>query len=210
MEKKMNIQLKYINKSNDKNNSDVVIFQKATNPDYNMETIAWKVIRNCGTGDYHPFEYDYNLKINAADSYGNFTPSFNADPDDLLHMMKDDTGDVLKLIKGGSTNPDEIQVVNKLTKGSINACCYRSGKLLAKKVNVVPDEEAIFAFHPKIYVGVISDIAEGEVMSSAIVNEINTEISLSGLKSAVIAMRGGGSGANSSAYTFSLEDKAYM
>lgn len=206
----MNIQLKYINKSNDKNNSDVVIFQKPTNPDYDMETIAWKVIRNCGSGDYHPFEYNFNLQINAADSWGNYTPLFDADPGDLLQMVKDDTGDVLKLTSGGSTKPDEIQVVNKLTKGSIDACCYRSGKLLARKTNVVPDEEAIFEFLPKIYIGIISDIVEGEVMNSAIVNQINTEISLLGLKSADLVMRGGGAGATSSAYTFSLDSKVYM
>ena len=205
----MSIILKFINKSNDRNNSDVVIFQKPTNPDYNMETIAWKVIKNCGTGDYHPFEYDFNLQINAADSWGNYTQFFDAEPGDLLKMIIDDSGDVLELNKGKSTNPDEIQVVNKLGTGSIDACCYRSNKLLCKKSNIVPGEEAIFEFHPKIYIGIISDIDEGEIMNSAIVNEINTELSLLGLKGADLTMRGGGSGDTSLPYTFSLENKVY-
>ncbi len=67
---KMNINLNFINKSNDVNQSKVVIFQKQVNPDYNEDAIAWKVIEYCGQGDHHPFTYDETLQISAKDSYG--------------------------------------------------------------------------------------------------------------------------------------------
>lgn len=203
----MVIKLNFINKSNDKNNSSIVIFQKPTNPDWNMETIAWKVIKNCGQGNNHPFEYDFNLQISAGDSYGNFTPKFNADPGDSLDMVRNDSGDVLQLNNGGSTTSTEIQVNNHLLVGSIDACCYRSDKLVAKKTNIVPGEEAIFEFNPIIYVGIISNVEEGTVINSAIVKEINTEFSLMGLKSADLIMTGGGSGNDSTPYIFTIDNK---
>ena len=43
-------------------------------------------------------------------------------------------------------------------------------------------------------------------MNSAIISNINTELSLPGIASADIVMTGGGSGANSAPFTFNLEN----
>ena len=46
-----------------------------------------------------------------------------------------------------------------------------------------------------IWIGVVSQIEQGQVMNSAILSDINTEISLLGISRADIVMRGGGAGA---------------
>ena len=51
------IKLNFINRSNDQNNSQVVIFQKNVAADLDELAVAWKVIDNCGQGDNHPFNY---------------------------------------------------------------------------------------------------------------------------------------------------------
>lgn len=198
------INLKFWNKSNDVNESKIVIFQRQVNPDYNEDAIAWKVIEYCGQGDYHPFQYHDNLQISASDSYGNYTPTFDASPSQLWQLVETTSGHMLTFA-GQGTNKSEVQVLNGLAQGAINVNCYRSGKLLAQKLNVVPGEEALFEFLPHIYIGVLSEVTEGQVMNSAVVTQVNTELSLLGLKSADIVMRGGGSGKDAVPYTFDLE-----
>jgi len=200
------IKLKFWNKSNDVNQSQVVIFQKQVNPDYNEASIAWKVIEYCGQGDYHPFEYDNDVQISASDSYNNYTPQFDASPGQLFHLKETSSGHMLSY-KGPGSNKNEVQVLNALAIGAINVNCYRSGKLLAQKLNVVPGEEALFEFLPHIFIGVLSEVTEGEVMNSAVVTQVNTELSLLGIKSADIVMRGGGSGRDAVPYTFDIENE---
>lgn len=68
------IKLNFINNSNDKNNSDVVIFQKNVATDYDELAIAWKVIENCGMNNNHPFTYPMEYKTEHNISFKN-TPS---------------------------------------------------------------------------------------------------------------------------------------
>ncbi len=198
------IHLKFWNKSNDVNQSKVVIFQKQVNPDYNEDTIAWKVIEYCGQGDHHPFQYDNDVQISASDSYGNNTPRLDASAGQLFQLVETSSGHMLSY-QGPGSNKDEVQVLNALAVGAISVNCYRSGKLLALKLNVVPGEEAVFEFLPRIFIGVLSEVTEGEVMNSAVVTQVDTELSLLGIKSADIIMRGGGSGKDAVPYTFDLE-----
>lgn len=199
------IKLNFVNKSNDVNNSRVVIFQKQVNPDFNEEVIAWTVIQNCGQGMHHPFNYYVGVQLSVSDSYGNYTPTINASPGQLFIIEETPTGEILTYT-GPASNPDEIQVLNAMPKGAFNANCYRSGKLLAQNRNLVPQQEAIFEFLPKIYIGVLSEVVEGQVLNSAVVSQVNTELSLFGIKSADIVMRGGGTGKEATPFTFDLEN----
>jgi hypothetical protein len=51
----MGIRLNFINRSNDANNSQIVIFQQDPASDSASPPAPWKVIRNCAPGDSHPF-----------------------------------------------------------------------------------------------------------------------------------------------------------
>jgi hypothetical protein len=61
-------------------------------------------------------------------------------------------------------------------------------------------------FKPTVFVGVASEVEEGEVMDSAIISSVNTELALLGVQSADILMRGGGPGPESTPFQFSLEN----
>lgn len=199
------INLNFINQSNDANNSDVVIFQKNEMPGYPEIAVAWQLIQNCGQGDNHPFTYSTAMQVSASDSYGNYTPKLTAYPNDAFSMVLTSSGD--QLIADGTANyPTEIDVRNKLTQGSINANIFRSGKLLATKTNVVPGQMAAFIFNPIIYLAVVSNVQESDVMDSAIVSSANTAISLLGVLSADIVMTGGGVGTTSTPYKFTLQN----
>lgn len=198
------IKLNFINRSNDTNNSRVVIFQQNVAED-SLPT-AWIVIQNCGRLDNHPFTFPINLQVSASDSYGNYTPKLEAYNSQAFDMVLSNSGDVLELSATPAASPNEIEVRNKLSIGAINANCYRDGKLLAVKTGMAPGQKAVFEFQPRIYIGVVSQIEEGEVMNEAIISQVNTEINLLGITSADIVMTGGGSGASSTAFNFTLEN----
>ncbi|CAL2074863.1 hypothetical protein [Tenacibaculum sp. 190524A05c] len=202
----MDIKLNFINKSQDTNNSSVVIFQQNVATNFDEIAVAWKVIKNCGRLDNHPFKYPLNFEVSAADSYGNHTPQLTAQYGDLFEMVKDASGDILQLSSKPASSPNQTELDNNLTEGAIDANCYRDGKLCATTTSIVPGQKAAFEFQPKIYIGVASNIDEGEIINSAIVSQINTEINLEGITSADIVMTGGGSGAHATPFKFSLEN----
>ena len=201
-----NIKLNFVNKSNDANNSSIVIFQKNDAENFNETTHAWKVIRNVGYLDNHPFNYSTNFQVAASDSYGNYTPQLTAYDGNAFEMVRNTSGNSLQLSHFHATNKDEVEVQNKLTNSAINANCYKDGKLLASKNWVSPGQKAVFKFNPSIFIGVASQVEEGEIMNSAIISKINTEINLFGVQSADIVMTGGGS----EPFSFSLENVTYI
>ncbi len=200
------IKLNFINKSGDTNNSSVVIFQQNVAEDFGEIAIAWKVIKNCGRLDNHPFTYPMLFNVSASDSYGNNTPQLTAANGEAFDMIKDTSGDILQLSSTPATSANEVEVRNNLSSGAINANCYRDGKILATKTGLAPGQKAVFEFQPKIYIGVVSQVEEGDVMNSAIISQVNSQINLFGITSADIVMTGGGPGASSTPFNFTLEN----
>ncbi|WP_256079635.1 hypothetical protein [Massilia sp. YIM B04103] len=201
----MDIKLNFINRSNDANNSEIVIFQKNQATNYDELHVAWRVIKNCGVYDNHPFTFPMAMEVSAADSFGNHTPRLPATNGDLFHMAKDGSGDVLSRV-GPANSSKEVHVRNDLAAGAINAGIFKDGKLLALKTSVAPGQKAVFEIKPTIWIGVASQIEEGKVMASAVISDINTELSLLNVASADIVLTGGGPGPNSQPFTFTLEN----
>lgn len=199
------IQLNLINSSNNVNNDEVIIFQKNVATSFDELAVAWRVIKNLGHQDNHPFTYSYDMAVSAKDSWGNYTPQLPASPGDSFQMTLASSGDVLTA-NGASSSVTEVQVENNLARGSINANVYRDGKLLSTKTSIPPAQKAVFEFKPTIWIGVASQIEEGTVLNSAVLSKVNTEISLLGIASADIIWTGGGSGPNSTPYSFSLQN----
>ncbi|MCU0289211.1 MAG: hypothetical protein MUF15_22800 [Acidobacteria bacterium] len=204
----MDIKLNFINRSNDRNKSSVVIFQKNVATNFDELAIAWTVIKNCGTDWNHPFTYPMEMKISASDSWTNFSPQQVCNNGQLFHVINDGSGDVLKYAEP-APSAKEVQLRNDLVRGAIDASIFKDGKLLALKTTIAPGQKAVFEFKPTIWIGVVSQIEQGQVMDSAILSDINTELSLLGVASADIVMTGGGPGANSIQFEFALENVCY-
>lgn len=201
----MDIKLNFINRSNDHNNSRVVIFSRNVATDMEEVAIAWTVIQNCGQGWNHPFSYSLASQVAFADAWGNYSPQIDALPGQAFGLIETTSGDGIQLI-GASTNPSEIEMANQLERGAASAMIFRDGRLFAGKTVIAPGQKAVFAFRPTIWIGVASQIEQGQVMNSAILSSINTEISLLGIASADIVMTGGGPGPDATPFTFTLQN----
>jgi hypothetical protein len=203
-----NISLNFINNSNDKNNSRVVIFQKNVDTSFDELAVAWLVIENCGAGWNHPFTYPLNLAISASDSWGNFSPIIPAINGCQYIVANALSGDSL-VYNTDIQNQTEVQVLNGLGQGAFTANVYKDGRLLATKSGIPPGEKAVFQFNPTIWIGISSQVEEGEVMKSAVISQLNTELPLKGVASADIILTGGGSGPNAAPYQFTLSNVQY-
>jgi hypothetical protein len=199
------IKLNFINKSNDANNSSVVIFQKNVGGPASDEVVAWTVIENCGPLENHPFTFSDTFQISSGDASGNYLPQTEARPSDLFARVSTSSGDALQVF-GAANSPDEIQVRNDLNAETISTNIYRDGKLLAIKTGIAPGQNAVFQFPPSIFIGVASQILEGDVMDPAILTTVNSELSLLGIAYADIIMTGGGPGETSTPFEFHLEN----
>ena len=199
------IELNFINHSNDVNNSEVIIFAKNEATNFDELSIAWTVIKYCGQGDNHPFTYPMGQTIGASDSWGNYTAQLNAPLGQQFAVKLTTSGDQL-VPQGPARSPQEIQLLNALPKGAVNANIYKDGKLFASRTGIAPQQVAVFQFKPTIWIGVASQIEQGSVINSAIISEINTEISLLGIVSADIVMTGGGAGPNATPFAFALDN----
>jgi hypothetical protein len=200
------VRLQLINRSNDQNNSKVVIFQRNPNPSPQEMAVAWQVIQNLGPGSRHPFRYTIDAEIGGSDSYGNFTPLLPAPAGTAFEMAASPAGDILRQTDQPATDPQNIELTNSLPEGAISALIYRSGKLAATKTNIFPGQKVVFQFKPSIWVGVVSEVVEGDTLNSAIVSAINTEFMLVGIASADIIWSGGGEGAEAKPFIFTLEN----
>lgn len=201
----MAIKLNLINKSNDTNQTEFLMFQKNVATSIDETIIAWKVVKYLGYADYHPFTYDTTLQVSSQDSWGNFTPRLKANQGDAFHMVLTNSGNEL-LPNGQSSSSTEVEIKNDLTTGSVNASVFRSGTLVSKKTGVSPGQKAIFAFKPTLFIGAVSQVEQGDVVDSAIVTSVNTELSLMGIASADIVITGGGTGPTATAFEFNLEN----
>lgn len=199
------IKLNFINKSDDTDNSVVVIYGKNESSATNEKPVAWIVIKNCGRGDSHPFVYPMETFIAAADRYGNYTPQFEASPGDAYALVMANSGHELVSV-GNSSDPATIEVRNYLKEGAIDANVYKDGKLFAKKNNIIPQQKAIFNFRPILFIGAASQAEQGEVLETGLISVLNTELGLTGIGSADIVMTGGGSGTTAKPFRFFLEN----
>lgn len=178
--------------------------KKRTQRDYNLGfklAVAWTVIKNCGKGDNHPFTFPIKFSVAGGDSYGNYTRHFEASKGERWEMVRDNMGDVLQLSGSPSSNPLAVEVANTL-QSPISANCFKDGKLLAKETGIDSGRKATFEFSATIWIGVVSQIEEGDVLNAAILATLSTEINLFNLASSDILMTGGGTGP----FKFALEN----
>jgi hypothetical protein len=153
------ITLNFVNQSQDTNNSQIVVFQKNEATDFNElavagivaipqknvaakvdePAVAWKVIQDVGVGDSHPFTFPLQMNIDASDNTGNPTPQQPAQHGQLFAMAPTSSGSRLTH-NGSGTSKDQVQVLNALQQGAIDAHIYRGGKLLATKTAIAPQQ----------------------------------------------------------------------
>jgi len=197
----VDIKITLIDKTEQQGKTNVVIFRKnVADPD--APVVAWKIIETDARRRIHPFTITQRFFVAAQDSWGNVSDLQIAENGQKWNVVRSTSGDVLSLDYQPAASPNEIEIKNALVVGAVSAQIYSDGRLLATKNGLAPQQKAVFGFKPSIWVGVVSQIEEGDIMNSAILAAINTEISLAGITQADLVMTGGGPGPGSQPFEF--------
>lgn len=201
------VKLNFINRSNEGNSAvEVILYQKNQVKYHNGAIVAWKVISQSKPGETHPFVYVQDLQVACSDSWGNYTQQILASPGKKFEMVRTATGDLLQP-DGPAFSPAEIDVMNNLDIGAINAWIYNGDAKLAGVTDIVPGQKASFKFKDALWIGVSSEVIDaGEVLDALTLSETHFEIPLQGILRADIVMTGGGHGPAAEPFTFTLEN----
>jgi len=202
----MDIKLRFVNKSNDGNKSEVVIYQKSVLTTMASLSVAWKVIRYCGRDCTHPFIYPDGYEVAITDEHGNFTPRLPAKNGQMLSLAAGPAGNRRLRYTGPASASTELDVLNAMSQGAVDVCIFKDGRLMGLKTSVSPGQKAVFQYQPALWISVCSEVVQGAPISSAVLSDVNTEISLIGIASADIVMTGGGPGEGSTPFEFNLEN----
>jgi hypothetical protein len=201
----MDIRLRFVNRSNDCGNSEVVLFQRDVIPDLDTFAVAWKVIRYCGRDCFHPFVYSTDIDVALGDEHGNFSPRVAAPAGTRFAVDAHPTGRGRLVPDRAGASCGDIEVVNRMTRGAVNVNAFSAGRLIAVKEAVAPGQKAVFRFTPTLWIGVASQVQESRALHAAVLSSVNTQLPLAGIAAADVVMTGGGTGADAQPFAFALE-----
>ncbi|MBR8460896.1 hypothetical protein KDW07_27515 [Burkholderia dolosa] len=201
----MDIRLRFVNRSNDCGNSEVVLFQRDVIPDLDTFAVAWKVIRYCGRDCFHPFVYSTDIDVALGDEHGNFSPRVAAPAGTRFAVDAHPTGRGRLVPDRAGASGGDVEVVNRMTRGAVNVNAFSAGRPIAVKEAVAPGQKAVFRFTPTLWIGVASQVQESRALHAAVLSSVNTQLPLAGIAAADIVMTGGGTGADAQPFAFALE-----
>lgn len=188
------INITYVNKSMNKDLPKIFIFAKNEVPTFDAlkEGVAWKVIEDVGRESSCTFQFPIETQVRAAWANNTCkTKALDADIGSRYMVQSDDTGIVLAQA-GNAPSTRAIDVVNDVhVSNGVSVELYKDGRLMMCKNVVGFGQKATFVLHPKLYWGVASEIQEGELLSSAVLDsEHFFEQNLEGVSNVQIALYG--------------------
>jgi len=188
------VKITYVNESANQDLPKIFLFLKNEIPTFDAlrDGVAWRVIEDVGRGSSCQFNYPIETSVRASWNNGTCrTALLESSIGRRYCVTEDDTGIVITA-DGDAGNTRSIDVVNNIrVSGGVSADLYKDGKLMMRKNVVAYGQKATFVLHPKLYVGLASEIQEGELLSSAVLDSDHFhELDLEGLTEMKFALTG--------------------
>lgn len=200
------VKLNFVNRSHDRNNTQIVIFQKNSAEGFNKSAVAWKVIKGCEPGQNLLFDFPLESFLQVKCESGNSTPIIKMPYGKVIEVIEDElVGIRLQVVRGVEVSDKELFVKNSLEDETAEVRVYKDNKLLSVIKDLPVGITGKFLMkETSLWVGAITEMVEGEVMVPAAVASIDAvEFSLAHVVSADIVMVGGGP---SNPFSFKLEN----
>lgn len=195
--------LNFINRTDSAEIPPIVIFQKNMLLEFDQPSVAWKVIKKCGKGDYHTIHYSPDYYLDASDYRGVHSCKMPAQLGQVYELTNNESGEYLDR-KGFLINSSLIEFENNLKEKYIDANLYKNNKLIALYPQITPGKKASFALKNNLWVGVADNVEEGKLLEPNVIASIDTELELDGVISADIIMTN--DPVSESTYRFHLEN----
>ncbi len=188
------VKITYVNESANQDLPKVFRFLKNMVPTFDAlrDGVAWRVIQDVGQGSSCRFEYPIETGVRASWNNNTCRTALLSSVIGGRYAVADDETGITITTDGDAGNTRSIDVVNDIkVEGGISADLYKDGKLMMRKNVVAYGQKATFVLHPKLYVGLASEIQEGELLSSAVLDSDHfKELDLEGLTEMRFALLG--------------------
>ncbi len=188
------VNLTYTNLS-DNESSDLLIFTKNVKANLDaLPPVAWRVISHIGPNDSNDFVYPIETAVQAewdiTDTSRSYTQILAADEGGLYALNL--AGTTFELVRAGATLPGEIDLANNVqVAGGITAALYKDGRLIMKQPSVAFGQKAEFKLNSFLYFGLVQNVVESEVLTSAVMSQSFTAINVgNGAREVVVILRG--------------------
>ncbi len=200
------ITLNFINRSNVEDDVSVVVFQENMAVDVDAPVVAWNVMENFAPLENQILAYPVVFEVDVEITGETFTNRVTAEAGQRFVVEKD-AGENELVYEGQASFRSWTEVVNALMGEVIQRVnLYKGGKVLMAINNVAPGQVAAFRIPSIMYVAVVSDVVEGQLMDSSVMESTGTaEIDLFNIIRADIVLTGGGS----EPYEFNLKNVQY-
>lgn len=187
------VKVTYVNNSLNPDQPTIFVFTKNLIPTFDVlvDGVAWRTMPNIGKGSSSCFVFPIITEVQAMWGDCNATRSILADIGKRYTVLEDDTGIVLQPTGNASqTNAIEVNSMVQV-EGGVRAQLTKDGKVMMTKNIVAYNQKATFILHPKLYWGVASEIQEGQLISSAVLNSDHFfEQDIEGVTSATVTLTG--------------------
>lgn len=191
-----NVKIRYVNHSLNLDTPSVFLFMKSETPNFDLYTngVAWRTIDRVGRGSSCSFTYPLETMVAASWNGGSCTTATIPSEVGKRYCVEEDaTGIVIDQDKNQAAgNNRSIDVANKIhVPDGVSVDLYKDGKRIMTKKIVAYDQKATFVLHPKLYWGMASEIQEGELISSAVIDSDSFfELDLEGLSEVTVGLYG--------------------
>ncbi len=188
------VKITYVNESANQDLPKIFLFLKNEIPTFDAlrDGVAWRVIEDVGRGSSCEFNYPIETAVRASWNNGTCrTALLDSSIGRRYCVTEDDTGIVIAA-DGDAGNTRSIDVVNDIrVGGGVSADLYKDGHIMMTKDIVAYGQKATFVLHPKLYWGLASEIQEGELLSSAVLDSASFfELDLEGLTEVTVGLYG--------------------
>lgn len=158
------INIKFINKSNDPDSPTIVVFHK--DPVSSEQAVAWRIMPKVKT-PAESFVYPINFEVQATWGEGDKTRLADAQTGRQYSVVKDETGIVLRE-SGEASQPTAIDVSSQVyVEGGVSVQLLMDETLLVSKAIVAFAQKAVFVVHPKLFWAVVEKVKEGQPVKMA-------------------------------------------
>lgn len=202
------IKITYINESMNKDLPTIFIFTKNETPSFDAlkDGIAWRTIPNIGRGSSSSFNFPILTEVGTTWEDGtNKTQVLPSDIGKRYLLSKNDIGIVLTG-NGNASDTKSIEVNNDANiPGVVSAGLYKDNKLMMTENIVGHGQKATFVLKPKLYWGIASEIEEGQLLSSAVLETDGFfEHDLDGVSEVTISLNGNAE----DGYSFNIDSQS--
>ena len=183
----------YVNRSDSASQPVIFVFAKNAIPGFDelADAVAWRVLPDIGKGSSSEFMVLPMCTVQATWGGVNRTQALVAEAGQRYSVIQDDTGIVLTPV-GSSTQSNAIEVTCEVQiPGGVSVQLLNDGKAFMQESIVAFGQKASFIVERKLYWGVASEIQEGQMLATAVLNsDVFFEQSLEGATGATVTLTG--------------------